>query len=261
VDHSLFWNGIKKYAECLLSLNFRTIHEDGSVGAGPMYYLEKGLEKKWLGVAFAFFATIASFGIGNMVQANSVAEPLLTSFGVPKIVTGVIIAVLCFMVIVGGIKRIGNFASKIVPIMSVFYIISVGLIIFSNLDKVGPAFATIFGDAFTGSAATGGFTGSVVASFQWRSLYCIHKHYLFCRFNCHRMVVLWRPLRELSVRQKICHSLQNHLLPHHSNWCDDQTVNGMDHFRHIQRLNGMAQPHWDYLFKPLCGQENQRIFF
>lgn len=152
-----------KYAECLLALNFRTIHKDGSVGAGPMYYLEKGLGKKWLGVAFAFFATIASFGIGNMVQANSVAEPLQTTFGMPKIVTGVIIAILCYMVIVGGIKRIGNFASKVVPFMSIFYILSVLIIIVTNFDQVGAAFATIFSDAFTGTAATGGFTGSVVA--------------------------------------------------------------------------------------------------
>ncbi len=152
-----------KYAECLLALNFRTIHPDGSVGAGPMYYLEKGLGKKWLGVAFALFAAIASFGIGNMVQSNSVAEPLLTAFGVPKLVTGIVMGILCFMVIVGGIKRIGNFASKVVPFMAVFYILSVLCIIFSNLDALGAAFATIFSDAFTGSAAAGGFTGSVVA--------------------------------------------------------------------------------------------------
>ncbi len=159
---ALFGMGLK-YAECLLSLNFRTIHEDGSVGAGPMYYLEKGLGKKWLGVAFAFFAAVASFGIGNMVQANSVAEPLLTSFGVPKLATGVVMAVLCFAVIVGGIKRIGSFAGKIVPFMALFYVASVLIIIVNNLELVPQAFAMIFHDGFSGSAAAGGFTGSVVA--------------------------------------------------------------------------------------------------
>lgn len=159
---AVFGMGLK-YAECLLALNFRVIHEDGSVGAGPMYYLEKGLGKKWLGVAFAVFAAIASFGIGNMVQANSVAEPLLASFGIPKLVTGIVIAVLCFAVIVGGIKRIGNFASKIVPFMSIVYIISVLIIILTNLEHVLSAFSLIFHDAFTGSAASGGFTGAVVA--------------------------------------------------------------------------------------------------
>ncbi|PIE22686.1 MAG: sodium:alanine symporter family protein [Planctomycetota bacterium] len=152
-----------KYAECLLALNFRTIHEDGSVGAGPMHYLEKGLGKKWLGVAFAIFAAIASFGIGNMVQANSVAEPLKTAFGVPKIATGIVMGILCFMVIVGGIKRIGAFSSKVVPLMAVFYILSVTVIILTHLDKVFPAFGVIFSDAFTGTAATGGFAGAVVA--------------------------------------------------------------------------------------------------
>lgn len=159
---ALFGMGLK-YAECLLSLNFRTIHEDGSVGAGPMYYLEKGLGKKWLGVAFAFFAAVASFGIGNMVQANSVAEPLLTSFGVPKLATGIVMALLCFAVIVGGIKRIGSVASKIVPFMALFYVASVLIIIFNNLELVPQAFAMIFHDGFSGSAAAGGFTGSVVA--------------------------------------------------------------------------------------------------
>lgn len=101
-----------KYAECLLSLHFRTVHEDGSVSAGPMYYLERGLGCKWLGLSFAFFATVASFGIGNMAQANSVAEPLQSYFAIPKPVTGLVIAVLVFAVIVGGIRRIGGVAAR-----------------------------------------------------------------------------------------------------------------------------------------------------
>ena len=156
---ALFGMGLK-YSECLLSLNFRTIHEDGTVGAGPMYYLEKGIGQKWLGILFAVFATIASFGIGNMVQANSVAEPVLKTFGVPKVVTGLIIGGLVFAVIVGGIKRIGLVASKLVPFMAVFYVLGALAVIILNIDKVPAAFATIFHDAFTGTAATGGFAGA-----------------------------------------------------------------------------------------------------
>jgi alanine or glycine:cation symporter, AGCS family len=152
-----------KFAECTLSLKYRTIHKDGTVGAGPMYYLEYGLGQKWLGVLFALFASVASFGIGNMVQANSVAEPILTYFGVPKIVTGLIIGVLVFAVIVGGIKRIGKVASKLVPAMSVFYILGALWVILANFGKVPHAFGLIVSDAFTGTAATGGFAGAAVA--------------------------------------------------------------------------------------------------
>lgn len=152
-----------KYAECTLALKYRTIHEDGTVGAGPMYYLEHGLGQKWLGILFALFAAIASFGIGNMVQANSVAEPVLTYFGVPKIATGLIIGGLVFAVIVGGIKRIGKVASKLVPAMSIFYILGALWVILTNLGEVPGAFGVIFSDAFTGTAATGGFAGAAVA--------------------------------------------------------------------------------------------------
>ena len=159
---AVFGMGLK-YAECLLSLNFRTVHKDGTTGGGPMYYLEYGLKQKWLGIAFAIFAAISAFGIGNMVQANSVAEPLLDTFGVPKIVTGMVIALLCFAVIVGGVKRIGAFASKIVPAMAFFYVVGALLMIIIHIGEVPAAFATIFSDAFSGTAATGGFVGAGVA--------------------------------------------------------------------------------------------------
>jgi AGCS family alanine or glycine:cation symporter len=128
-----------------------------------MYYLEHGLGQKWLGILFALFAAIASFGIGNMVQANSVAEPVLTYFGIPKIVTGLIIGGLVFAVIVGGIKRIGKVASKLVPAMSIFYILGALWVIFANIGQVPQALGLIFSDAFTGTAATGGFAGAAVA--------------------------------------------------------------------------------------------------
>lgn len=159
---AVFGMGLK-YAECLLALKYRTIHDDGTVGAGPMYYLEKGLGQKWLGILFAVFAIFASFGIGNMVQANSVAEPLLNTFDVPKLVTGLIIGGLVFAVIVGGIKRIGQVASRLVPFMAVFYVGGALWVIIANFEMIPAAFAMIFSDAFTGSAATGGFAGAALA--------------------------------------------------------------------------------------------------
>ena len=167
---ALFWMWVTaffgmalKFAECLLSLKFRVVHEDGSISAGPMYYLEHGLGQKWLGVSFAFFAAVASFGIGNMVQANSVAEPVLTYFGIPKIVTGLIIGILVFAVIIGGIKRIGRVASKLVPFMALFYIAGALIVIIKNAGALPMAFSLIFHDAFNGTAATGGFAGAAVA--------------------------------------------------------------------------------------------------
>jgi AGCS family alanine or glycine:cation symporter len=166
---AMFWMWITavlgmglKFGECLLSLNYRTIHEDGSVSAGPMYYLEKGLGQKWLGMLFALFAAIASFGIGNMVQANSVAEPVQTYFHIPKLMTGLIIGGLVYAVIVGGIKRIGHVASALVPFMTVSYVLGSLWVIFANLKAVPAAFDLILHDAFSGTAAAGGFAGAVV---------------------------------------------------------------------------------------------------
>lgn len=166
---ALFWMWVTalfgmalKYAECLLSLRYRVIHDDGTVSAGPMYYLEHGLGQKWLALLFAFFAAIASFGIGNMVQANSVAEPLLTYFHIPKLFTGIIIGVLVCAVIVGGIKRIGLVASRMVPAMSIFYVLGALTVIALHLEAVPTAFALIFHSAFSGTAATGGFAGAAV---------------------------------------------------------------------------------------------------
>ena len=167
---AIFWMWITavfgmclKYGECLLSLKYRTIHEDGTVGGGPMYYLEKGLGQKWLGILFAFFAVIASFGIGNMVQANSVAEPVQSYFGIPKIVTGLVIGFLVFLVIVGGIKRIGQVASRLVPFMTIFYVLGALFVIIAKIDAVPQAFYLIFHDAFTGTSAFGGFAGAGLA--------------------------------------------------------------------------------------------------
>lgn len=159
---AIFGMGLK-YSECLLSIKYRHIDEDGVASGGPMYYLEKGLGQKWLAILFAAFAVIASFGIGNMVQANSVAEPILTHFNIPKLATGIIIALVVFLVIVGGIKRIGSFASKIVPFMAVFYVLGALIVIFMNISEIPAALALIVKSAFTPSSAAGGFTGAAVA--------------------------------------------------------------------------------------------------
>ncbi len=167
---ALFWMWVTavfgmslKYGECLLSLKYRTIHENGTVGSGPMYYLEKGLGQRWLGMLFAFFAIVASFGIGNMVQANSVAEPIQTYFSIPKIITGLIIGLLVFAVIVGGIKRIGQVASRLVPFMCFFYVMGAMIILVRHIELIPHAFSLIIGSAFTGSSAVGGFVGAGVA--------------------------------------------------------------------------------------------------
>lgn len=157
-----FFGMATKFTCCTLSLKYRRINPDGSVSGGPMYYLEKGLGQKWLGMLFAFFAMTASFGIGNMVQANSVAEPLL-EFGIPKIATGLVIGVLVGLVILGGIKRIANFASMIVPLMCVVYVVGALVILAINYDLVPGAIALIFKHAFQPTAAAGGFLGATVA--------------------------------------------------------------------------------------------------
>jgi len=151
-----------KFTSCLLSNKYRVVHEDGSVSGGPMHYLEQGLGLKWLGMLFALFTVIASFGIGNMVQANSVAQPLYDILGINKWVTGIVMAVLVALVILGGIKRIGTVASKIVPFMCVAYVTGALTIILSNFSEILPALQQIIVDAFRPTSAAGGFAGATV---------------------------------------------------------------------------------------------------
>ncbi|MYL34865.1 amino acid carrier protein [Pontibacillus yanchengensis] len=151
-----------KYAEAILAVKYRTTDANGRISGGPMYYLEKGLKAKWLGVLFAVFGAVAAFGIGNMVQANAVTSSLQASFNIPKIATAIILVTLISLVIIGGIKSIGRVTSFFVPIMAVFYIIAGLIIIFLNIDSIGPAFGMIFTDAFTGNAVAGGAIGTVI---------------------------------------------------------------------------------------------------
>ena len=166
---AVFWMWISaifgmttKYGEVVLSINYREKTPDGRFVGGPMYYIEKGLKMKWLAYVFAAFGAIAAFGIGNMVQSNSVAASLEVSFGINKLATGIVLAALAAIVIIGGIKRIGQVTERLVPVMAAFYIIGGLFIIFSNISQIGHAFGLIFGSAFTGSAAIGGFAGSTM---------------------------------------------------------------------------------------------------
>jgi alanine or glycine:cation symporter, AGCS family len=157
-----------KYSEALLSVKFRITDPSGEQAGGPMYYLRDGIRWKPLGAVLAFlfalFASVAAFGIGNMVQSNSVADAINTSFGVPTWITGLTLAVLSGLVILGGIKSIGRFTGMFVPFMIVAYMTASGIIIIINFAEVPAAFATIFTHAFSDTAAVGGFTGAALAA-------------------------------------------------------------------------------------------------
>jgi len=153
-----------KYAEAVLAVHFRETDENGNKVGGPMYYIKNGLGKRfaWLGTTFAIFGALAGFGIGNTIQANSVADVLSSSFGVPPLLTGLVIAVLVAMVLIGGIKRIAHVAGRLVPFMAIAYVLAGIVILGLHVDKIPAAFELIFIHAFTPIAATGGFAGAAV---------------------------------------------------------------------------------------------------
>lgn len=153
-----------KYSEAVLAVHYREKDEcDAHVG-GPMYYIRNGMGKKWgwLAFLFALFGMLAAFGIGNTIQSNSVALAVEKNFNVPNWMTGLVMAALAAAVILGGVKRIGKVAEKLVPTMAILYILGSMVVIGAHLGDVPAAFATIFNDAFTGTAATGGFAGASV---------------------------------------------------------------------------------------------------
>ena len=152
-----------KYAEALLAVHFREVDPLGNHVGGPMYYIRNGLGPNWawLGGFFALFGMLAGFGIGNGVQSFEVSSALAT-IGIPRLLTGVVLGVLVFGVIIGGIKRIAQAASAIVPLMSLFYVIACLVIILSNISEVPAAFSTIFSNAFTGEAAASGTLTQVI---------------------------------------------------------------------------------------------------
>ncbi|WP_293746664.1 AGCS family amino acid carrier protein [uncultured Paraglaciecola sp.] len=158
-----FFGMTTKFVEVTLSHKYRDKTPDGSMAGGPMYYMDKRLNMKWLAVAFAVATVISSFGTGNLPQSNSIATSIEATFGFDPLIVGSILGVLLALVILGGITRIAAVTSKIVPIMALIYILGAFTVIFANIENVGPAFVSVFSDVFTGSAATGGFLGATIA--------------------------------------------------------------------------------------------------
>ncbi|ABR54729.1 amino acid carrier protein [Methanococcus vannielii SB] len=161
-----FFGMATKYAEAILAIKYRTVDDNGEMAGGPMYFLEKGIPNygigKILGIAFAFFGAFAAFGIGNMVQTNSVADAVLSNFGVSPLITGFLLALLTAAVILGGIKSIGRATGIIVPFMAVFYILGGLAILAMNINYIVPAFSTIFSSAFNFEAGFGALIGTAI---------------------------------------------------------------------------------------------------
>jgi len=169
---ALFWMWITalvgmatKYAEALLAVRYREVDKDGNHSGGPMYYIRNGLGKKWswLATTFAFFGAFAAFGIGNTVQSNSVADGLNSAFGIPSWITGLVLFVLVGVVVLGGVKRVGEVAGKLVPVMGIGYFVCGLIVLGVNWAAIPDAFALIIHSAFNGHAATGGFAGAAIA--------------------------------------------------------------------------------------------------
>jgi len=153
-----------KYAEVVLAVHYRERDAEGRYVGGPMYAIRNGLGRRWawLGTIFAVFGGLAGFGIGNMVQANSIADAMQHSFGVSHAVTGFALLVLTAAVILGGIKRIAAVANWMVPFMAIGYVVAALFVIGANAARVPAAFVTIIANAFTPTAAVGGFAGAAV---------------------------------------------------------------------------------------------------
>ena len=153
-----------KYAEAVLAVNFRETDKLGNKVGGPMYYIKNGLgaQWKWLGGMFALFGALAGFGLANTVQSNAVSQVLEGDFNVPTLVSGLVMSGLVAIVLIGGIKRIADVASKLVPLMTIIYIGSTLTILFMNAAELPAAVVLIVDSAFNGTAATGGFAGAAV---------------------------------------------------------------------------------------------------
>ncbi len=167
---ALFWMWVTaflgmttKFVEVTLSHKYRVKTEDGTMAGGPMYYMDRRLNMKWLAVAFAVATVVSSFGTGNLPQSNGIAQSIEATFGFEPWVVGSVLGILLALVILGGIQRIAAFTARVVPVMAVIYLIGALAVIFANLDNIGPSFAAVIGDAFTGSAAAGGFLGASLA--------------------------------------------------------------------------------------------------
>ena len=159
-----FFGMTTKFVEVTLAHKYRETLPDGSISGGPMYYIENGLNMKWLAVLFSICLLLMCLGTGNMPQISSIAVVMNDTFHIPKIVTGAVLAVLLWMVIIGGIKRIAQIASKLVPFMAFWYLIGSFAVIISNYENIIPSLQSIFIHVFTPAAAVGGFLGASVAA-------------------------------------------------------------------------------------------------
>lgn len=166
---SMFWMWVMaflgmaiKYSESLLAVKYRILDARGEMMGGPMQYIEKGLGWRWMAILFAIFGAIAAIGTGNLVQVNSIAEAINSTWTLNPWITGVILAIMTGTVILGGVKSIGHVAGVLVPVMALFYLTAGLIIILLNIDKLPEAFQLILHSAFNGQAAVGGFAGSTI---------------------------------------------------------------------------------------------------
>lgn len=157
-----------KFSECMLAIKYREVNEKGEMSGGPMYTMKKAFKHKKagaiLGWLFALFAVVASFGIGNLTQANSISTALSSTFNIPVTATGIVITVLALIIIIGGIKNISKVSQVVVPLMAVFYVIAGLIVIFGNISNIPSGVAMIFKMAFSVKAVGGGLCGGIVAS-------------------------------------------------------------------------------------------------
>ena len=158
-----FFGMTSKFVEVTLSHKYRSETADGTMAGGPMYYMEKGLNAKWLAVVFAVATVLSSFGTGNLPQINSIAAGLESTFDLDPLITASVLSVLLALVIIGGITRIAKVAAAIVPTMAMIYLIGAFAVIIPNIGNIIPSFLSIFSNAFSGSAAAGGFLGASFA--------------------------------------------------------------------------------------------------
>ena len=160
-----------KFVEVTLSHKYREKISDGSMSGGPMYFMKNAdfrlfgnkVNMKWVGIMFAFATVLSSFGTGSLPQINSISNSMFSSFGIDKMLTGAILAILLGVVIIGGIKRIASITEKLVPFMAVVYIIGAFSVIIFNYQNIIPSFISIFSEVFSGSAAVGGFLGASIS--------------------------------------------------------------------------------------------------
>jgi AGCS family alanine or glycine:cation symporter len=158
-----FFGMTTKFVEVSLSHKYRSKDAEGHIVGGPMYVMERRLNMKWLAVLFASAVVVSSFGSGSMPQSNNMAAGMQATFGIPTWISGLVLAAALGFVIIGGVKRIIKVAERIVPTMAILYLIGAMSVIFMNLGQIGPSFMSAINDAFTGSAATGGFLGATFA--------------------------------------------------------------------------------------------------